>query len=165
MSTGRQETDKLRANIQDQVNRLLTQLQDLEELKEELDEDEYKQTKEETLQQMREFQTFLKKTIGGNMTLVSEFGSVQLVTSSSFLYKASNARFDRIEYFLLTPFPPIMMLGHPSCSEWSIPHPRSHQPVRQEAAWTASFSLGQSQGEKLLARILQLLSNTLYWIN
>lgn len=39
---GQAETEKLRSNVEDQLNRLLSQLEDLEELKEELDEDEYK---------------------------------------------------------------------------------------------------------------------------
>ena len=38
---GQAETEKLRSNIEDQLNRLLSQLEDLEELKEDLDEDEY----------------------------------------------------------------------------------------------------------------------------
>lgn len=39
---GKAETEKLRSNVEDQLNRLLSQLEDLEELKEELDEAEYK---------------------------------------------------------------------------------------------------------------------------
>ncbi|KAJ5076955.1 protein lzic [Anaeramoeba ignava] len=77
-SRGKQETEKLKKNIEDQLNRLLNQLQDLEELKEDLDQDEYESTKNETIEQMKEFQTSLKKMLSGNMTLVDEFGMVQL---------------------------------------------------------------------------------------
>jgi hypothetical protein len=41
VSRGQAETDKLRQNIENQLNRLLTQLNDLEELREELTQDEY----------------------------------------------------------------------------------------------------------------------------
>jgi ElaB/YqjD/DUF883 family membrane-anchored ribosome-binding protein len=78
-SRGKQETDKLTTNIQDQLNRLVSQLEDLEEMKDEMDEDEYNETKEQTLDQMKEFQAFLTRTIGGDMTLVNQFGSIQLV--------------------------------------------------------------------------------------
>jgi hypothetical protein len=78
-SRGKDETAKLRTNIQDQLNRLITQLQDLEELREEMEPDEYRETKEETLQQMREFQAFLRKTAAGDLSLVNDLGSIQLV--------------------------------------------------------------------------------------
>jgi uncharacterized membrane protein YgaE (UPF0421/DUF939 family) len=84
-SRGKDETVKLRANIQDQLNRLITQLQDLEELREEMEADEYRETKEETLQQMREFQAFLRKTAAGDLSLVNDLGSIQLVRAS-FIY-------------------------------------------------------------------------------
>jgi hypothetical protein len=82
-SRGQQETDRLRTNIQDQLNRLVSQLEDLEEMKDEMDPDEYNETKEQTIDQMKEFQAFLKKAIGGNMTLVNEFGSVQLAIQAA----------------------------------------------------------------------------------
>ena len=40
-SRGESETSSLKKNIEDQLNRLLTQLADLEEMKGELDADEY----------------------------------------------------------------------------------------------------------------------------
>eukprot|EP01156_Anaeramoeba_ignava_P008310 Anaeramoba_ignava/a357988_170.p1 GENE.a357988_170~~a357988_170.p1 ORF type:complete len:202 (+),score=88.31 a357988_170:27-608(+) len=82
-SRGKQETEKLKKNIEDQLNRLLNQLQDLEELKEDLDQDEYESTKNETIEQMKEFQTSLKKMLSGNMTLVDEFGMVQLAIQAT----------------------------------------------------------------------------------
>jgi hypothetical protein len=74
MSYGTAETEKLRSNVEDQViflnefpghtlqlkdlrllqlGRLLQQLQDCEDMKADLDEDEYEATKSETLQQLR----------------------------------------------------------------------------------------------------------------
>jgi len=80
---GKHETLLLRANIQDQLNRLLTQLEDLEELKDEFTEDEYNETKAETLDQLREFQAFLERSLRGDMTLVDEFGTAQLAIQAA----------------------------------------------------------------------------------
>eukprot|EP01112_Ceratiomyxa_fruticulosa_P021933 TRINITY_DN788_c0_g1_i1.p1 TRINITY_DN788_c0_g1~~TRINITY_DN788_c0_g1_i1.p1 ORF type:complete len:485 (-),score=142.16 TRINITY_DN788_c0_g1_i1:126-1388(-) len=77
-SRGQSETAKLRTNVEDQLNRLLAQLQDLEELREDIDDDEYEETKQDTLEQMKEFEATLKKMMAGDMTLISELGSVQL---------------------------------------------------------------------------------------
>jgi len=79
MSRGTQETSKLRAQVEEQLNRLLNQLQDLEDNKEEFESHEYLSMRSDTLQQLKEFQESLRKMMQGNMTLVDEFGSVQLV--------------------------------------------------------------------------------------
>ena len=95
------ETELLRIQINDQLNRLLTQLEDLDELKDggltarrpewrpsmcsygagsaEFEEKEWHEMKEETIQQLTEFEAFMKKSMKGDMTLVDEFGSAQLV--------------------------------------------------------------------------------------
>ena len=52
MSHGTVETAQLKANIQDQLTRLMMQLQDLEDLRAELDDDEYEETKQDTLEQL-----------------------------------------------------------------------------------------------------------------
>jgi len=72
------ETKKLRDNVENQLTRLLQQLQDCEELKEDLDEDEYESTKQETISQLREFEASLQKMMAGDMTLVSELGGMRL---------------------------------------------------------------------------------------
>ena len=41
--------------------------------------EEYDETKAETLDQLREFQAFLERSLRGDMTLVDEFGHAQLV--------------------------------------------------------------------------------------
>jgi hypothetical protein len=51
-SHGTVETQKLKANIQDQLTRLMLQLQDLEDLRAELDDDEYEETRKDTLEQL-----------------------------------------------------------------------------------------------------------------
>lgn len=141
---GKHETILLRANIQDQLARLLTQLEDLDELKDgkthkrgaecalwqaerteraerrmqptmlprhasatrpspppaiddhsrcslsaclpfaaEFTEAEYEETKAETLDQLREFQTFLERSLRGDMTLVDEFGAASLAIQAA----------------------------------------------------------------------------------
>lgn len=47
--------------------------------REELDDEEYEETKKETLEQLSEFNESLKKLMSGNMTLVDELGGMQLV--------------------------------------------------------------------------------------
>jgi hypothetical protein len=49
---GTEETAKLRANIEAQLTRLFMQLEDLEELRAELDDEEYAETRRDTLEQM-----------------------------------------------------------------------------------------------------------------
>lgn len=50
----------LTQNINDQLERLLSQLSDLEELKAELTEQEYEEMKQETLDQITDFEKFLE---------------------------------------------------------------------------------------------------------
>lgn len=47
--------------------------------REDLDEDEYEETKKETLEQLKEFKETLDKFAAGNVTLVDEISSMQLV--------------------------------------------------------------------------------------
>lgn len=83
MSHGAAETEKLKANIQDQLSRLLQQLQDLEELREELEDDEYEETRRDTLEQMEEFDLQLKRSLDGDMTLVTELGQLKLALQAA----------------------------------------------------------------------------------
>lgn len=75
---GKEATGQLLQNIQDQLNRLISQLSDLEEMKADLDEDEYTSTKTETLQQLKEFEKSLQKTLAGNLSLVDSLSAVRL---------------------------------------------------------------------------------------
>lgn len=47
-----------------------------------LDQSEYEETKNETMEQLREFNDSLSKMISGDMTLVDQLGSMQLVSGS-----------------------------------------------------------------------------------
>ena len=78
-SRGKEETERLIENARAQLSRLLTQLQDCEDLKEDLDPEEYEETRADTLQQLKEFQETLTRMTSGDNTLVSQLGSVQLV--------------------------------------------------------------------------------------
>uniref|UniRef100_A0A671L807 Protein LZIC n=1 Tax=Sinocyclocheilus anshuiensis TaxID=1608454 RepID=A0A671L807_9TELE len=94
-SRGPSETSKLRQNMEEQLDRLMQQLQDLEECsymhkfdyffncREELEEEEYEETKKETLEQLSEFNESLKKLMSGNMTLVDELGGMQLAIQAA----------------------------------------------------------------------------------
>ncbi|XP_070615424.1 protein LZIC [Erythrolamprus reginae] len=82
-SRGTSETSKLKQNLEEQLDRLMQQLQDLEECRDELDVSEYEETKKETLEQLSEFNDSLKKIISGNMTLVDELGGMQLAIQAA----------------------------------------------------------------------------------
>eukprot|EP00162_Nutomonas_longa_P005244 comp15931_c0_seq1/m.24872 comp15931_c0_seq1/g.24872 ORF comp15931_c0_seq1/g.24872 comp15931_c0_seq1/m.24872 type:complete len:183 (+) comp15931_c0_seq1:37-585(+) len=70
--------EQLKNNIEAQLNRLLSQLQDCEDMKSEMDADEYTSTKKETLEQLEEFRKSLGKMQSGNMTLVDQINRVQI---------------------------------------------------------------------------------------
>lgn len=83
-SRGTWETDQLRDNVQAQLHRLLTQLEDLDQFKVEFSLQEFEEMKAETRDQLKQFQRFLDETIRqGDLTLVDEFGSVQLAIQAA----------------------------------------------------------------------------------
>lgn len=87
----------MRTNVEEQLERLVKQLEDLENYRytvlnflliqpnrnssnrNELDQEEYQETKAETLEQMREFQSSLTKLAAGDLSLTDYFASIQLV--------------------------------------------------------------------------------------
>eukprot|EP01115_Flamella_aegyptia_P004238 TRINITY_DN1855_c0_g4_i1.p1 TRINITY_DN1855_c0_g4~~TRINITY_DN1855_c0_g4_i1.p1 ORF type:complete len:192 (+),score=61.04 TRINITY_DN1855_c0_g4_i1:32-607(+) len=83
MSRGNKETEILIENLESQLARLLAQLEDLEELRDCLDDDEYEETKAETLEQLEEFQVTLDKMIKGDNTLVDKLSSIQLALQAT----------------------------------------------------------------------------------
>lgn len=87
--------EKMIKNIEDQLSRLLTQLQDLEDMREDLEEDEYIDSKEDTLKQMEEFEQSLARMMTGNMTLVSELGAAQLAIKEA-IHKAKPSEVKRM---------------------------------------------------------------------
>ncbi|MBZ3873129.1 Protein LZIC [Sciurus carolinensis] len=60
-SRGKTGTSKLKQTLEEQLDRLMQQLQDLKEYREELDTNGYEETKKETLEQLSEFNDSLKK--------------------------------------------------------------------------------------------------------
>eukprot|EP01039_Chlorochromonas_danica_P008288 gene8288-9138_t len=83
MSRGKAETTLLKENIEDQLKRLLTQLADVEQMKDELDEEEYQTTRKETIEQLEEFEQSLKKMLTGNMTLIDQVNAAQLAIQTA----------------------------------------------------------------------------------
>ena len=50
--------------------------------REDLDDDEYEETKQETLEQLKEFKGTLDKFMAGDMSLVDQLSGMQLVRST-----------------------------------------------------------------------------------
>ncbi|XP_043532124.1 protein LZIC isoform X1 [Chiloscyllium plagiosum] len=82
-SRGKSETSKLKRNLEEQMDRLMQQLQDLETCREDLEPEEYEETKQETLEQLSEFNESLKKIMSGDMTLVDELSGMQLAIQAA----------------------------------------------------------------------------------
>ncbi|XP_012270994.1 protein LZIC [Orussus abietinus] len=82
-SRGKVETEKLRKNLEEQLDRLVEQLEDLEECRNELDLAEYEETKNETMEQLKEFNESLQRMISGDVTLIDHLGAMQLATQAA----------------------------------------------------------------------------------
>lgn len=82
-SRGRQETSKLKSNLEEQLERLMQQLTDLEELRDDLEPEEYEETKKETIEQLKEFKESLDKMVGGDLSLVDELNGMQLAIQAA----------------------------------------------------------------------------------
>jgi Tol biopolymer transport system component len=52
-------------------------------MREELDEEEYVNTRKETIEQMKEFEVSLKRLVEGNVTLVDSVGTAQLAIQAA----------------------------------------------------------------------------------
>ena len=75
--------DALRKNVEAQRDRLLDQLKDLDELREELDAGEYEAMKADTIAQLKEFEASLAKMVEGNMTLQSELDATRMAVRAA----------------------------------------------------------------------------------
>ena len=73
----------LRNNVVQQRDRLLEQLKDLDELRAELDVDEYEAMKSDTIAQLKEFDASLAKMVEGNMTLQSELDATRMAVRAA----------------------------------------------------------------------------------
>lgn len=83
VSRGESETHRLRQQMEEQLDRLMTQLADLEECKAELDPEEYEDARKDTLEQLNEFQSSLSRMTSGDMTLVDSFNAMQLAIQAA----------------------------------------------------------------------------------
>ncbi|KAG8224375.1 hypothetical protein J437_LFUL005196 [Ladona fulva] len=82
-SRGKVETEKLKQNLESQLDRLVQQLSDLEACKDEMTSEEYEESREETIEQLKEFNESLSKIISGDMTLVDHLSAMQLATQAA----------------------------------------------------------------------------------
>uniref|UniRef100_H2Z7E7 Beta-catenin-interacting ICAT domain-containing protein n=1 Tax=Ciona savignyi TaxID=51511 RepID=H2Z7E7_CIOSA len=82
MSRGKTESKVLQQNLQNQVDRLVQQLADLEESKDEL-EDEYEDMKNETIEQLKEVKESLEKMVKGDVSLINEVNAMQLAIQAA----------------------------------------------------------------------------------
>ncbi|XP_075213008.1 protein LZIC-like [Lycorma delicatula] len=82
-SKGKEETKKLKENLEEQLQRLLHQLADIEESKDEIDASEYEEVKADTMEQLQELNGRLSKMGTGDITLVDEISAMQLATQSA----------------------------------------------------------------------------------
>lgn len=82
-SRGRQETSLLKQNLESQLERLMQQLTDLEECKDEMEPEEYEEAKNETVEQLKEFKESLDKMVEGNLSLVDDLNSMQLAIQAA----------------------------------------------------------------------------------
>ena len=63
--------------------RLLTQLSDLDELREELGDEEYESEKKDTMKQLTEFQGTLEKMTAGNLSLATQYDAAKLAVRAA----------------------------------------------------------------------------------
>ena len=75
-----ENTARLKEMVERQLQRLLCQLKDLDELKDQLTEEEIRETRSETMEELHEFQNNLDRMIAGDTTLVDELSAVRMAT-------------------------------------------------------------------------------------
>jgi len=73
------QTDILRNNLHTQLDRLIDQLADLDQIKDEMDENEYKETRQDTVEQLEEFSKSLEKMKNGDggLSLLDDVQRIQ----------------------------------------------------------------------------------------
>lgn len=82
-SHGKLETEKLRKNLEAQLDRLVQQLEDIEENRDSLDEAGYQEAIQITREDLQEFNESLQRMISGDTTLVDELSAIQLATQAA----------------------------------------------------------------------------------
>lgn len=96
-------------------------------MKGEFEPEEYKTEKDETLEQLKEFQASLSKMLEGNMSLVDEINGMQLVRTPNFSENSGAVHFGSHQSILCQPpivlFCCILSTGHTSRSKPSVQDP------------------------------------------
>lgn len=82
-SHGKVETEKLRKNLEAQLERLVQQLEDIEECRCVLGEAGYEEVAQSTREDLQEFNESLQRMISGDTTLVDQLGAIQLATQAA----------------------------------------------------------------------------------
>lgn len=82
-SHGKAENEKLKENLEHQLDRLVEQLSDLEDCRDEIDAAEYQETKDDTMEQLKELNNSLSKLVKGDISLISQLGAMQLATQAA----------------------------------------------------------------------------------
>ncbi|XP_050436584.1 protein LZIC-like [Adelges cooleyi] len=77
------ENAMLKENLEAQLDRLVQQLSDLEENRHDLTEEEYNECKEDTVEQLKEFNERLGKITAGDTTLHDKLSTMRLATSAA----------------------------------------------------------------------------------
>lgn len=76
-TAGTKESERLQKNVEEQMNRLIQQLSDLDEMRDDMDELEYNSSRADTLEQMKEFEATLNKLVAGDVSLVSKLDAMR----------------------------------------------------------------------------------------
>ncbi|XP_076621366.1 protein LZIC [Colletes latitarsis] len=82
-SHGKLETEKLKKNLETQLDRLVQQLQDIEENRNLLDATAYEEAMQLTKEDLQEFNESLQRMLSGNTTLIDELSAIQLATQAA----------------------------------------------------------------------------------
>ncbi|KOC69693.1 Protein LZIC [Habropoda laboriosa] len=82
-SHGKLETEKLRKNLEAQLDRLVQQLEDIKENRSSLDAEAYEEAMQLTKEDLQEFNESLQRMISGDTTLVDELGAIQLAIQAA----------------------------------------------------------------------------------
>jgi hypothetical protein len=77
------QTEQLRLNLQTQFDRLLDQLADLDETKNEMDDDEYREARQDTIEQLEDFSKSLEKMKNGDANGLSLLNDLQRMQNVS----------------------------------------------------------------------------------
>lgn len=82
-SHGKLETEKLKKNLEAQLDRLVQQLEDIEENRNLLDAAAYEEAMQLTKEDLQEFNESLQRLISGDTTLIDQLGAIQLAIQAA----------------------------------------------------------------------------------